>query len=43
MHGQTDYDTIGQRADLSMVAEDMPIHLFPVKGVQFDRFDGRPR
>jgi len=43
MHGQTDYDTIGQRADLSMVAENMPIHLYPVKGVRFDRFDGRPR
>ncbi len=43
MHAQTDYDTIGQRADLSMIAENMPIYQFPAKGVQFDRFDGRPR
>lgn len=40
---QTVYDTIGQRADLSMVAENMPIHKYPAKGVQFTRFDGRPR
>lgn len=43
MHAQTDYDVVGQRADLQMVAEDMPIHRFPVRGVRFDRFDGRPR
>lgn len=43
MHAQTVYDTISQRADLSMIAENMPISLYPVLGVQFDRFDGRPR
>jgi hypothetical protein len=43
MRGQTVYDTISQRADLSMIAENMPIYLFPVKGFQFDRFDGKPR
>ena len=43
MHGQTVYDTISQRADLQMIADNMPISLFPVKGVQFDRFDGKPR
>ena len=41
--GQTVYDTIGQRADLSMVAENMPIYLYPLKGQRFNRFDGRPR
>ena len=43
MRAQTNYDTIAQRAELSMIAENMPIHLFPTVGVQFDRFDGRPR
>ena len=43
MRGQTVYDTISQRADLQLIAENMPISLYPVKGVQFDRFDGRPR
>lgn len=43
MHGQTIYDTISQRADLQMIADNMPITLYPVKGVQFDRFDGKPR
>lgn len=43
MNAQTAYDTIGQRADLSMVADTMPIYKYPVKGVKFDRFDGRPR
>lgn len=43
MRAQTVYDTIGQRADLSMIAENMPIYLYPVKGQRFDRFDGRPR
>ena len=43
MHAQTVYDTIGQRADLQLIAENMPISLYPVKGVQFDRFDGKPR
>lgn len=43
MRGQTDYDTIGQRADLQLIADTMPIYLYPVKGVRFDRFDERPR
>lgn len=43
MRGQTVYDTISQRADLQLIADNMPISLYPVKGVQFDRFDGRPR
>lgn len=43
MHAQTVYDTIGQRTEVSLIADNMPINLFPVKGVQFDRFDGRPR
>jgi hypothetical protein len=43
MRGQTVYDTISQRADLQLIAENMPIHRYPVEGVQFDRFDGRPR
>lgn len=43
MHGQTQYDTVGQRGELTMVAPEMPINLYPVVGVRFDRFDGRPR
>ena len=43
MKAQTVYDTISQRADLSMIAENMPIHLYPTVGIRFDRFDGRPR
>jgi hypothetical protein len=43
MRGQTVYDTIAQRAELSMIADTMPIYLYPTKGVKFDRFDGRPR
>lgn len=43
MHAQTSYDTISQRADLSMIADNMPIYLFPAKGIRFDRFDGKPR
>ena len=43
MRAQTNYDTIAQRAELSMIAENMPIHLFPTVGIRFDRFDGRPR
>jgi hypothetical protein len=43
MHAQTVYDTISQRADIQMIADNMPISQFPVKGVRFDRFDGRPR
>ena len=43
MHAQTDYDTIAQRADLQLIADTMPIYLYPAKGIRFDRFDGRPR
>jgi len=43
MRGQTAYDTIGQRADLSLIADTMPIYLYPTQGVKFDRFDERPR
>lgn len=43
MHSQTAYDTVGQRCDVQAIAENMPIYLYPVKGVRFDRFDGRPR
>lgn len=43
MRAQTVYDTIAQRAELSMIAPNMPIYLFPAKGIRFDRFDGRPR
>ena len=43
MRGQTDYDTISQRAELQLIAENMPIYLFPAVGIRFDRFDGRPR
>ena len=43
MRGQTAYDTIAQRAELSMIADTMPIYLYPTQGVKFDRFDGRPR
>lgn len=43
MKAQTVYDTIAQRAELSMIAENMPIHLYPTVGQRFDRFDGRPR
>ena len=43
MRAQTVYDTIAQRAELSMIAENMPIHLYPTVGIRFDRFDGRPR
>ena len=43
MHGQTAYDTVSQRADLQMVADTMPIYQFPALGVQFPRFDGKPR
>lgn len=43
MRGQTDYDTISQRADLQLIAETMPIYQFPAKDVRFDRFDNRPR
>ena len=43
MHAQTVYDTIAQRAELSMIAENMPIYLYPAVGQRFDRFDGRTR
>jgi hypothetical protein len=43
MHAQTVYDTISQRADLQMIADNMPIYLYPTVGIRFDRFDGRPR
>jgi hypothetical protein len=43
MKAQTVYDTIAQRAELSMIAENMPIYLYPTVGQRFDRFDGRPR
>lgn len=43
MRGQTLYDTIAQRADIQLIAENMPIHQYPVKGVRFDRFDGKDR
>jgi hypothetical protein len=28
---------------LSMIAQNMPIYLYPTVGQRFDRFDGRPR
>ena len=43
MRGQTLYDTIAQRADIQLIAENMPIHQYPIKGVRFDRFDGKDR
>jgi hypothetical protein len=43
MHAQTRYDTIGQRADAQLIADDMPIYKYPVIGARFERFDGRPR
>lgn len=43
MHAQTRYDTLSQRADCQSIATDMPIYNFPLVGVRFDRFDGRPR
>jgi hypothetical protein len=43
MHAQTSYDTLSQRADAQLIAENMPIYQYPTVGVQFARFDGRPR
>ena len=43
MHAQTRYDTLGQRADGQLIADDMPIYQYPVVGQRFDRFDWRPR
>jgi hypothetical protein len=43
MHAQTTYDTLSQRTDAQLIAENMPIYQYPVTGVQFARFDGRPR
>ncbi|QDF18596.1 hypothetical protein SEA_PUPPER_110 [Gordonia phage Pupper] len=41
--GQTSFDVIGQRADLTRLSEDTPIHRYPVVDKQFHRFDRRPR
>lgn len=41
--GQTQFDTVGQRADIQRVAEAMGIYKYPVIGRVFERFDGRPR
>lgn len=43
MIGQTKFDNVSQRADLQLIASDMPIGKFPVIGVKFNRFDGRDR
>lgn len=42
-HGQTNLDNVSQMADLDKISDDMPINLFPVVGVQFQRYDGNPR
>lgn len=41
--GQTLFDTVGQRADLQMISNKMPIFQYPVVGKAFARFDGKPR
>ena len=41
--GQTELHLVGQTADLQKISDDMPIHKYPIVGVRFDRFDGRPR
>ncbi|QIG58325.1 hypothetical protein SEA_SKOG_173 [Gordonia phage Skog] len=41
--GQTSFDIVGQRADMTKLSEDMPIFRYPVVGERFERFDGRPR
>lgn len=41
--GQTNFDTVAQRADLQLISTEMPIWQYPLKGQQFQRYDGQPR
>lgn len=41
--GQTDFDTVAQRADLQLISADMPIYKYPIEGQIFTRYDGMPR
>lgn len=42
-HGQTRFDAVGQRADLTRIAETMPVYRYVQPGAAFDRADGRSR
>ena len=39
MHAQTRYDTMSQRADGQLIADNMPIYKYPIIGQRFSRFD----
>jgi len=41
--GQTDFDTVSQRADLQLISTEMPIYKYPLVGQVFNRYDSKPR